>query len=162
MTTFELDYLYNIFCLSKFIHKFIINEDIERVWEFYTDIRHLEIITPKKLNLKIINTTNQKIILGQETTISAKIIIIERIWHSKITFFQQYEYIDEMVEGPFIKWKHTHKFKRINNNKTEIIDKVEFSLPYGIFGKIGSIFFTIILRQLFEHRKDETIKYLSR
>jgi len=162
MTTFELDYLYNIFCLSKFIHKFIINEDIERVWEFYTDIRHLEIITPKKLNLKIINTTNQKIILGQETIISAKIIIMKRTWHSKITFFQQYEYIDEMLEEPFIKWKHTHKFKRINNNKTEIIDKVEFSLPYGIFGKIGSIFFTIILRQLFEHRKDETIKYLNR
>jgi ligand-binding SRPBCC domain-containing protein len=147
--------------LIKFIHKFIINEDIEKVWEFYTDIRHLEIITPKKLNLKIINTTNQKIILGQETTISAKIIIIERIWHSKITFFQQYEYIDEMVEGPFIKWKHTHKFQRIDKNKTEIIDKVEFSLPYGIFGKIGSIFFTKLLRQLFEHRKNETIKYLS-
>ena len=147
--------------MIKFIHKFIINEDIEKVWEFYTDIRHLEIITPKKLNLKIINTTNQKIILGQETTISAKIIIIERIWHSKITFFQQYEYIDEMVEGPFIKWKHTHKFQRINKNKTEIIDKVEFSLPYGIFGKIGSIFFTKLLRQLFEHRKNETIKYLS-
>jgi ligand-binding SRPBCC domain-containing protein len=147
--------------LIRFIHKFIINEDIEKVWEFYTDIRHLEIITPKKLNLKIINTTNQKIILGQETTISAKIIIIERIWHSKITFFQQYEYIDEMVEGPFIKWKHTHKFQRIDKNKTEIIDKVEFSLPYGIFGKIGSIFFTKLLRQLFEHRKNETIKYLS-
>ena len=147
--------------MIKFIHKFIINEDIEKVWEFYTDIRHLEIITPKNLNLKIINTTNQKIILGQETIISAKIIIIERIWRSKITFFQQYEYIDEMVEGPFIKWKHTHKFQRINKNKTEIIDKVEFSLPYGIFGKIGSIFFTKLLRQLFEHRKNETIKYLS-
>lgn len=148
--------------MIKFIHKFIINEDIEKVWEFYTDIRHLEIITPKKLNLKIINTTNQKIILGQETIISAKIIIIERIWHSKITFFQQYEYIDEMVEGPFIKWKHTHKFQRINKNNTEIYDKVEFTLPYGIFGKIGSIFFTKLLRQLFEHRKNETIKYLSR
>ena len=39
--------------MIKFINKFIINEDIEKVWEFYTDIRHLEIITPKKLNLKI-------------------------------------------------------------------------------------------------------------
>ena len=148
--------------MIKFIHKFIINEDIEKVWEFYTDIRHLEIITPKKLNLKIINTTNQKIILGQETILSAKIIIMKRTWHSKIIYFQQYEYIDEMLEGPFMKWKHTHKFKRINKNKTEIIDEVEFSLPYGVFGKIGSIFFIKILRQLFEHRKDETIKYLSR
>ena len=147
--------------MIKFIHKFIINEDIEKVWEFYTDIRHLEIITPKKLNLKIINTTNQKIILGQETILSAKIIVMERTWHSKITFFQQYEYIDEMLEGPFIKWKHTHKFQGINKNKTEVIDKVEFILPYGIFGKIGSIFFAKILGQLFEHRKHESIKYLS-
>ncbi|MGZ5491157.1 MAG: hypothetical protein ACXW2E_12565, partial [Nitrososphaeraceae archaeon] len=68
------------------MNKFIINEDIEKVWDFYTDIRHLEIITPKKLNLKIINTSNQKIILGQETILSAKIIIILRTWHSKITF----------------------------------------------------------------------------
>ena len=148
--------------MIKFIHRFIINEDIEKVWEFYTDIRHLEIITPKKLNLKIINTTNQKIILGQETIISAKIIIIQSTWHSKITLFQQYEYIDEMLEGPLNKWKHRHKFKKINENKTEIIDEVEYSLPYGIFGKIVSIFFIKILRQLFEHRKDETIKYLSR
>ena len=85
--------------MIKFINKFIINEDIEKVWEFYTDIRHLEIITPKKLNLKIINTTNQKIILGQETVISAKIMAIPRTWRSKITFFQQYEYIDEMLES---------------------------------------------------------------
>ena len=132
------------------------------MWDFYTDIRHLEIITPKKLNLKIINTSNQKIILGQETILSAKIIIIQRTWHSKITFFQQYEYIDEMLEGPFMKWKHTHKFERINKNKTEIIDEVEFSLPYGAFGKIVSICVTKILRQLFKYRKDETIKYLSR
>jgi ligand-binding SRPBCC domain-containing protein len=148
--------------LIQFINKFIINEDIEKVWEFYTDIRHLEIITPKKLSLKIIKTTNQKIILGQETIISAKIIFIQSTWHSKITLFQQYEYIDEMLEGPLNKWKHTHKFKKINENKTEIIDEVEYSLPYGIFGKIVSICFIKILRQLFEHRKDETIKYLSR
>ena len=148
--------------MIQFINKFIINEDIEKVWDFYTDIRHLEIITPKKLNLKIINTSNQKIILGQETILSAKIIIILRTWHSKITFFQQYEYIDEMLEGPFMKWKHTHKFERINKNKTKIIDEVEFSLPYGAFGKIVSIYVTKILRQLFKYREDETIKYLSR
>ena len=135
------------FCLTKFINKFIVNEDIEKVWQFYTDIKHLEIISPKKLNLKIITTTNQKIILGQEVTISAK-IIIQRIWHSKIIFFQKYEYIDVMLVGPFNKWKHFHKFKQINNNKTEVIDEVEFDLPYGIFGKIASIYVSKILKKI--------------
>lgn len=147
--------------MTKFINKFIVNEDIEKVWQFYTDIKHLEIISPKKLNLKIITTTNQKIILGQEVTISAK-IVIQRIWHSKIIFFQQYEYIDVMLEGPFNKWKHIHKFKKINKNKTEVIDEVEFDLPYGIFGKIISLYVSKILKKIFEHRKEETIRYLSK
>ena len=67
-----------------------------------------------------------------------------------------------MLEAPFMKGEHTHKFKRINKNKTEIIDEVEFSLPYGVFGKIVSIYVTKTLRQLFKYRKDETIIYLSR
>ena len=66
-----------------------------------------------------------------------------------------------MLEAPFMKGEHTHKFKRINKNKTEIIDDVEFSLPYGAFGKIVSIYVTKILRQLFKYRENETIKYLS-
>ena len=36
---------------------FIVNNNIDRVWEFYTDIKHLEIITPKEMNLKVINAT---------------------------------------------------------------------------------------------------------
>jgi ligand-binding SRPBCC domain-containing protein len=147
--------------LTKFINKFIVNEDIEKVWHFYTDIKHLEIISPKELNLKIITTTNQTITLGQESTISAK-IIIPRIWHSKIIFFQQYEYIDEMLTGPFKKWKHIHKFNQLKENETEVIDEVEFDIPYGIFGKIISIFVHKKLKKRFEHRKDETIKYLSK
>ena len=147
--------------MTKFINKFIVNEDIEKVWQFYTDIKHLEIISPKELNLKIITTTNQIITLGQESTISAK-IIIHWIWHSKIIFFQQYEYIDEMLTGPFKKWKHSHKFNQLKENETEVIDEVEFDMPYGIFGKIISIFVHKKLKKIFEHRKDETIKYLSK
>jgi ligand-binding SRPBCC domain-containing protein len=146
--------------LTKFINKFIVNENIEKVWQFYTDIKHLEIISPKNLNLKIITTTNQTITLGQESTISAK-IIIPSIWHSKITFFQKYEYIDEMSTGPFKKWKHIHKFNQIKDNETEVIDEIEFDLPYGIFRKIISIYVNKKLKKLFEYRKDETIKYLN-
>ncbi len=148
--------------MTKFKNKFIVNKDLQKVWEFYTDINHLEIISPKKLKLKIITTTNQKLILGQEAIISAKIIIIRRIWHSKITFFQHYEYIDEMLTGPFKKWKHIHKFRQIDKNKTEVIDEVEFELPYGIFGRIASIYVNKNLKKIFEHRKEETIKYLSK
>jgi hypothetical protein len=57
----------------------------------------LETITPKEIDLKIINTTNQKIVQGQEIWASGKIIAkIKRrmTWHSKITFLKPYEYVD--------------------------------------------------------------------
>jgi ligand-binding SRPBCC domain-containing protein len=54
-------------------------------------------------------------------------------WHSRITSFKPYEYIDEMISGPFKKWKHLHKFHDINGKQktttmTEVIDEVEFEL----------------------------------
>ena len=82
---------------------------MERVWEFYTDVKHLEIITPKETDLKIINFTSQNIVQGQEIWCSGKIItkIRRTVWHSKITFLKPYEYIDEMLAGPF-KNGYTH------------------------------------------------------
>ncbi len=88
------------------------------------------------MDLKIINTTSQNIIQGQEIWVGSKIFeTIKRTmtWHSKITFPQEYEYVDEMLEGPFKKWRHMHKFHNIIDRKqTKIIDEIEFELPYGI------------------------------
>ncbi len=68
-------------------HAFVVNNDIDRVWEFYTDIKHLEIITPKEMNLKIINatTTGQKLTQGSEISIIGKILLRKSTWHSRIT-----------------------------------------------------------------------------
>ena len=104
--------------MRTFRHSFIVKSPIGKVWHFYTNVKHLEIITPKEMDLRIINTTSQNIVQGQEIWVSSKIfetIKIRRImiWHSKITFLKQYQYIDEMLEGPFKKWRHRHKFKSI-------------------------------------------------
>ena len=115
-------------------HIFIVNNNIERVWAFYTDIKHLEIITPKEMNLKIINcTTGQKLIQGSEIWIVGKIILLRKTtWHSRVMSLKQYEYVDEMLKGPFKKWRHLHRFHNIDQKQTQIIDEVDFELPYGI------------------------------
>ena len=123
------------------------NCDIDRVWEFYTDIKHLEIISPKEIELKIMNATSQKLSQGSEIWLEGKIIVIlfkRSMWHSKITSFsvspQQYLYVDEMLNGPFKKWRHLHKFHSVDNNnnqkQTQVIDEIHFELPYGIIGKL--------------------------
>ena len=60
--------------LHIFIHSFIVKSTIERVWHFYTDIKHLEIITPKQIDLKITNATSPNVVQGQEIWCNGKII----------------------------------------------------------------------------------------
>jgi ligand-binding SRPBCC domain-containing protein len=149
--------------LRTFRQSFIVKRSIERVWDFYTDVKHLETITPDKIDLKIINATNQRIILGQEIWISGKIItkIRRSTWHSKITLVQPYEYVDEMLTGPFRKWKHSHKFHNLDGKQTEIVDTVEFELPYGRLGKLFEGYAYKQIQNIFEHRKISTLNALE-
>ena len=150
--------------MRTFRQSFIIERPIERVWHFYTDVKHLETITPKGIELKIIRTTNQNIVQGQEIWVSGKIFkkMGRRMkWHSKITFLKSHEYIDEMLSGPFKKWRHLHRFHNIEGKQTEIIDEVEFELPYGILGKLIEDYAYKQLQDIFEYRKITTIKALE-
>jgi len=145
-------------------HTFIVNNDIDSVWEFYTDIKHLEIITPKEINLKVINvtTTGQKLTQGSEISIVGKIILRKSIWHSRISSLKPYEYVDEMLKGPFKKWRHLHRFHAASQKQTQVIDIVDFELPYGGIGKLlfeGYAYNR--LEKIFAHRKTATIKALE-
>ena len=67
-------------------------------------------------------------------------MISRRRWHSVIKSIRPYQYLDEMLTGPLKKWRHLHKFYdiNINNNQkqTEVIDEVDFEIPYSPIGKL--------------------------
>jgi len=148
--------------LRTFRHSYIVKNHIDKVWNFYTDVKHLEIITPKQVDLKVIKTTSYNIVEEQEMWVSSKIIAKRRMsWHSKITFLKRYEYIDEMLAGPFKKWRHLHKFHNIDEKLTEVIDEIEFELPYGMLGKLLECYAYKQLQKTFEHRKTATVKALE-
>jgi ligand-binding SRPBCC domain-containing protein len=59
-----------------------------------------------------------------------------------------------MLKGPFKKWRHLHRFHDINQKQTQIIDEVDFELPYGIIGKLLFESYTNNqLEKIFAHRK---------
>lgn len=157
--------------LQAFKHSFVVNCPINRVWEFYTDINHLEIITPKEMKLKVTSATSQKLTQGSEIWLEGRIMMIRKRskWHSIITAYsvslQQYLYEDEMLTGPFKIWRHRHKFYDVVNNnnqkQTQVIDEVDFELPYGIIGKLFDGYAYRRLEKLFCDRKLATIRALE-
>lgn len=146
--------------MRKFRHAFTVNADIDRIWEFYTDIGHLQIISPPHMQLRLIKSTHQKIVQGSEVWLTG-ILFTRSNWHSRITSLAPYEYVDEMVTGRFRLWKHLHGFRKIGD-KTEVIDEVDFELHYGLLGKIFDSYVYLQLEKIFAYRKQATIKALER
>jgi len=151
--------------LQVFKHSFVVNSSIDRVWEFYTDIKHLEIITPREMKLKVTNATSQKLTQGSEIWLEGKLVITMRRWHSIIKSLSPYQYLDEMLTGPFKIWRHCHKFYDVDNNnnqkQTQLIDEIDFELPYGIIGKLFDGYAYRRLEKLFCNRKLATIRALE-
>ncbi|WP_458720535.1 SRPBCC family protein [Candidatus Nitrosocosmicus sp. R] len=149
--------------MKSFEQSFKVNCSINKVWKFYTDIKHLEIITPPNLNLKIIETSDKQIIKGLRMTISGRLFLYNSKWNSIISLvdISRHMYIDEMVKGPFKKWKHVHLFSEIEENQTVITDKIEFELPFFFLGKLMEGYVENNLKKIFEFRKIKTVRYLS-
>jgi ligand-binding SRPBCC domain-containing protein len=73
-----------------------------------------------------------------------------------------FEYIDEMLSGPFKRWVHIHKFHYdVELNQTQIVDEVRFELPYGMLGKLLERLAIYELKKVFEYRKKITVEILK-
>ena len=146
--------------LKKFNHSFLVDVPVEKAWDFYTDLHHLQVITPKKLDLRIVESSGKKITMGQIATFSSK--IATRItWKTKITFCKPYRYVDEMSNSLFNRWKHTHVFYKINEKQTRITDEIEFELQYGFVGRMFEWYALARLKKIFVHRQQATIRSLT-
>ena len=149
--------------MKSFEQSFKVNCSIDKVWKFYTDIKHLEIVTPPNLNLKVIETSDKQIVKGLRMTISGRLFLYNSKWNSIISLvdISKHMYIDEMVKGPFKKWKHVHLFSEIGKNQTVITDKIEFEVPFFFLGKLMEGYVENNLKKIFEFRKIQTASYLS-
>lgn len=146
--------------MARFTHSFIVESDIGKVWKFYTNINHLIKITPQNMRLEILETEGDDIREGAECTLQARILTRSR-WSSKITRLEPYEYVDEMSGGAFRSWKHLHRFRSAGQNKTEVIDQIEFELPFGVLGRAFEPYALRKLGEVFDYRKRATIRELS-
>jgi ligand-binding SRPBCC domain-containing protein len=142
--------------LRKFSHSFVVPAGIDRVWGFYTDISHLEVITPPHMRLKVVkSSTGSKLQEGTEVWLEGN-LVVKSAWHSRITELKPYVYVDEMLEGRFRTWKHTHAFRSVEGG-TGVVDEIEFELRYGLLGRMLEGYAYKQLEKIFAHRKEATV-----
>jgi ligand-binding SRPBCC domain-containing protein len=145
----------------------------EEVWDFHSRAEGLEALTPSFMNLRV-----ERIIgpdgerdpaqLEEGSRIDATVRLFgvgpRQGWTSAIVEREEHDsaavFVDEMKDGPFPSWQHTHSFYA-DGPETLIRDHVEYELPFGSLGRIASQFGSVGFEPMFRYRHWKTGKVLE-
>jgi ligand-binding SRPBCC domain-containing protein len=138
-----------------------INAPIQIVFDLSRNIDIHKKSTAKSKETAIAGVTSGVINKGETVTWRGKHFGVYLTHKSVISEMKIPSYfVDEMLEGKFKSFRHEHIFSE-KNEKTIMLDTIQYETPFGIFGKL---FDMIVLKnhlQKFISERNEYIKYLS-
>lgn len=115
-----------------------VSQPTPRVFEFFSDAKNLEAITPPWLGLKIIGQTDGKIRKGTVIDYRLRLHGLPLRWRSRIDQWQPGRlFSDSQLKGPYARWHHTHEFEDLRGG-TLVTDRVTYRLPLGRLGTIAT------------------------
>ncbi len=131
--------------------------DIKEAWTFFSSPKNLVKITPNKLNFKILSGAETEIYQGQIIQYKVNPLpFLSSTWVTEITHMKEGEYfVDEQRYGPYEFWHHKHFLKSIDGG-VEMIDIVDFKVPFGWIGRVlTQSFIKKELQQIFTYRNNK-------
>lgn len=140
----------------------------ERVWDFHSRVDGLEALTPGWMGLRVDRVLGpdgdpdpEILEAGSELHLSTSVggigprqgwvsAIVERERSDGSAYFR-----DEMHEGPFPEWLHTHLFYR-DGDETIVRDRVRYELPGGGLGRRLGPLAVVGFAPMFRYRHRQT------
>ena len=122
--------------LKRFTREFDVDCEIKKVWAFFMNPKHIELVSPENFNEVLIRCSTPQLTLDSELRVSTG-LFVKKHWHSKITSFKEFqEFTDEVQHSRLMKWTHRHYFVKKSDAETRLIDELEFQFGYGLIGLI--------------------------
>lgn len=120
-----------------------VDSKIEDVWEYFTNIKNLEKIMPKKYKTRVTVGRKRKLYTGKLFNIKMKILpFAQTNITSEIKAVEKNKYfIDSQIFGPYKIWHHEHHFCVNKDKSIKIVDIVRYKLKKRPFMKILHKFF---------------------
>ncbi len=129
---------------------------LSEAWAFFSSPNNLQKITPASMNFK--TTSDHKdgetMYAGQIITYTLTPVFGLKVkWMTEITHVKENQYfIDEQRFGPYKMWHHKHSFAP-SRNGVEMVDEVNYVLPFGFFGAVAhKLFIRKRIEEIFNHR----------
>lgn len=110
---------------------------VSEAWNFFSDPRNLQRITPPSLGIKITSGLPSRMHPGMLVTYTIRVSPgIPVRWVTEITnMVEPLLFVDEQRFGPYRFWHHQHHFHEVDGG-TAVEDLVHYALPFGPAGRI--------------------------
>jgi len=131
----------------------------KEAWDFLSDPKNLKTITPDYMGFQILSGAAERMYAGQIIQyIVTPVFGIPTKWVTEITHVQEGSYfVDEQRFGPYDLWHHKHFINPIKNG-VEMIDIVDYKIPFGFLGRIAHpLLVAPKLKEIFEYRKNALV-----
>lgn len=163
----------HIVSMPTFERETHVRAPFEEVWAFHSTLDGLEALTPAFFNLRVESVRGpdgdpdpERLEAGAEARLSMRPFgvgprqrwttrIVERRRDGKAGLFR-----DEMRDGPFAHWEHTHGFYA-DDGGTRVRDRVEYDLPLDELGRLAGPFAVMGFEPMFRYRHRETKRRLE-
>ena len=148
--------------VSWLIQKIWLPVPVEKVWEFFSDERNLEKMTPSSLSFKVTGKSTAEISRGTTIDYKLKVHGVPLHWRTLILAWEVgVRFIDSQLKGPYRLWHHTHHFYSLAGG-TLMVDEVQYKLPLGKLGLLcAGWFVSKDVRAIFRWRNDFAARYFG-
>jgi len=134
----------------------IVPAGLDEVWDFFTDPRNLQKITPDDMGFRhVYEPDAEKVYPGMLLVYEVSPILgIPVEWITEITEVSpKRRFVDEQRRGPFAMWHHIHEFED-RGGQTLVRDLLYYRMPFGFLGRLAHGF--TVKKQtdrIFDYRK---------
>lgn len=130
------------------------------LFDFHMDFSNVRIVTPPFIKTRFVSVPEEMKAGSRITVEVAQLgrwmpwdIIVERVEEDALLIDVQ------DGRGPFAAWRHEHRFE-VRDSRTFLVDRISYTLPFGMFGTITDILIMQWVQQLvFRYRHRKTIEY---
>jgi len=141
----------------------IVRAPLEDVFEFFSQARNLELLTPPWLRFEVLTPEPVQMRTGTLIEYRLRLHGVPMRWVSVIEEWEPGErFVDRQLKGPYRLWHHTHEFER-HDDGTLVRDRVEYEIPLGSLGKVAQLLFIgRDLTRVFDYRRESVHELIER
>lgn len=144
-----------------FDYGFEVRAPLPAVAHFHSDARALQRLTPPPIGVQLHRADPlAEGALADFTLWFGPLPVRWVAVHTQVS--RLHGFTDTQARGPLQSWRHTHRFERVSEHVTRILDHIEYEYPAGLPGLLARVLFSPLgLRLLFTYRRWVTRRALE-